>query len=69
MIKRLIIFTILVLTYASSIKLFYYIMESNTNSEFICETDSLFSHFRLTSKKNGRKMSKTRKFEPIHPKI
>jgi hypothetical protein len=44
-------------------------MESNTNSEFICETDSLFSHFRLTSKKNGRKMSKTRKFEPIHPKI
>ena len=44
-------------------------MESNSNSEFICETDSLFSHFRLTSKRNGRKMSRTKKFEPIQPRI
>lgn len=44
-------------------------MESFSNSELIGETESLFSHFRLTSKRNGRNMSKTRKFEPIQPRI
>jgi len=44
-------------------------MESNSKSEFICETESLFSHFRLNSKRNARKMSQTKKFVLIQPKI
>ena len=44
-------------------------MESNSHSEFICETDPSFSHFRITSERNGRNMSQTKKFELIQPKI